>query len=101
MAGEEGEHVDLPRLQVDRAPPLLEIFSPVEKLKTSKDSVSVNGRTETGCFVTVNGYQVSIGEDGKFYWSVVIPGKGVHEIVIVSTDMKGNASREVRTVIKR
>ena len=96
-----GEFVTLPTQELDREPPRLTLFSPPEEFVTRKGDVSVEGQTNAGCFVFVNGYQVPTRSDGKFLRAVVLPKEGTYKITVVTKNRKGNATEMKRTVYKR
>jgi hypothetical protein len=73
---------------VDTTPPKLEIAKPTQ----IGNMFLVQGRTEPGCTVTVNGELVDVGADGAFKKAIAFHETGAGVIVIQATDPAGNKS---------
>ena len=52
----------------------------------------VEGSTEVGAIITINGERVELGVAGKFRKTVEMFKEGWNDIVIVATDPSGNHS---------
>ena len=78
----------------DTTPPRLEIAP----LKQLGNFVLVQGVTEPGATVTVNGEPAEVSGDGTFKKTVVIHQEGRNILTIRSTDPAGNSSERVETV---
>jgi len=80
----------------DNLPPELAITSPTATL-TSNPSVTLEGTTEPGAIVTVDGTPVAIDANGAFSTQVSLPD-GPHTFTIVATDLEGNDATALRTI---
>jgi hypothetical protein len=58
----------------------------------------VQGLTEPGATVTVNGETVNVGGDGTFKKAVALTREGWNTIVIRATDPAGNTTEDRKTV---
>jgi Glucodextranase, domain B/FecR protein len=85
----EGQH-----RSEDTVPPPLEVvdFLPTGHL------VIVNGRTEPGAVLTVDGQRVDVYEDGAFTAVIRMKREGLNELEIAAQDPAGNVSRMRRSV---
>ena len=82
---------------LDRQPPSLSIARPREGESITGPNVIVEGRTETGATVSVNGQTVVPGPDGAF--SATLPSSpGPLAITIVARDRAGNETTVKGTV---
>ena len=86
------------RFTVDAVAPMLDVRSPVDGTLTRVRSVTVEGATEPGATVTINGSAVPVFVDGTFSQIYAGLADGTHAWVVVSTDAEGNANAETRTV---
>jgi len=87
LGGNVGEPVRFLVL-VDTLRPALELGS-VERVNTNDPDFIVNGSTEPGCQVTVDGISVGLRADNSFS-TVVRLDKGTNYIQISSVDVAGN-----------
>lgn len=78
----------------DSTPPPLEVvdFLPTGHL------VIINGRTEPGAVLSVDGQRVDVYDDGAFTAVVRMKRDGMNHVEIVSQDTAGNTTRMRRTV---
>ena len=84
-------------LILDTEPPSLIVLFPLDGYITEEDSVTVDGRTDVGASVTVNGEEVAIDDKGLFSKKVDLE-IGVKNITVVSTDQAGNKAKVVISV---
>ncbi|MCU0303152.1 MAG: FecR domain-containing protein [Thermoanaerobaculales bacterium] len=77
-------------LLADRTAPLLSL-DPTQQLGAM---FIIQGRTEAGAAVTVNGERVVADADGHFRKTVEIPNEGWNNIEVVATDPAGNETRK-------
>ncbi|MEM3042130.1 MAG: hypothetical protein QXD84_01110 [Thermoplasmata archaeon] len=87
------------RLNLDITPPSLIVTSPPDGLLTKAQSVEVNGKTEPGAAVTINGAMTPVAEDGTFN-SVLNLSEGSNQVRVVATDRAGNTRTVLRTVMR-
>ena len=80
------------RDSADVTPPRLEI----DPLVQTGPMVIINGRTEPGALVWVNGEKVDVYEDGSFYAVLRLRKEGVNELLFEAQDAAGNRSKETR-----
>jgi hypothetical protein len=73
---------------VDTTPPKLEVARPTQ----IGNMFLVQGQTEPGCTVTINGESVDVGADGKFKKAIAFHETGVGVILIQAIDPAGNTS---------
>lgn len=85
-----------PRVEelTDTTPPKLEVQRP----KQMGNFVLIQGLTEPGATVTINGEPVAVDSDGTFKKAVVLHREGRNELVIRATDPAGNTSERIETV---
>jgi glucodextranase-like protein len=83
-----------PQRSDDTVPPALEVmdFLPTGHL------VIINGRTEPGATISVDGQKVDVYDDGVFTAVVRMKREGVNELEIVAQDSAGNETRLHKTV---
>ena len=82
---------------LDRQPPTISITRPGEQEQITGPNVTVEGRTETGASITVNGQTVVPGPDGAF--SASIPASpGPLALTIIARDRAGNETTVKGTV---
>ncbi len=84
-------------LILDTEPPSLIVLFPLNGYITEEERVTVNGRTDVGANVTVNGEDVAIDDKG-LYSKVVDLELGVQNITVISTDQAGNQAKIVNSV---
>lgn len=87
--------------KIDTAPPILNVTSPTDNLKTNKQTVTVQGTTNDATSspvsVRINDVATPVGTGGVFTKSVTLtPGENI--ITIVSTDSAGRSTTVKRTV---
>jgi len=78
----------------DRQPPALEL-QPIQLLGSL---FIVEGRTEPGATVTIDGEEVGVDSEGRFRKTVEANRVGWNELVIVASDPSGNRSEQRRRV---
>ncbi len=78
----------------DRTAPILTLL-PTQQLGAM---FIIQGQTEAGASVTVNGEYVVIDSDGRFRKTVEIPREGWNNIEVVATDPAGNKTRRAERV---
>lgn len=85
-----------PRVETltDTTPPKLEVLRPTQM----GNYVLVQGSTEPGATVTVNGESVEVLPDGQFKKTVMLTREGMNSIQVVATDPAGNRTERRETV---
>jgi hypothetical protein len=78
---------------VDTQGPVLQVFNPTEGCYTNQRTQAVNGITEEGTIVTVNGISVTLAR--RYFSSQISLEDGPNTITVVASDASGNA----RTVL--
>lgn len=73
----------------DKTPPLLEI----DQVQAYGNVFIVNGRTEPGARVSINGEAVAVAANGTFTKTVLVTGEGWSFLELDSTDAAGNVAR--------
>ena len=73
----------------DTSPPLLEI----DQVQAYGNVFIVNGRTEPGAAVTVNGEAVTVATNGTFAKTVLVQGEGWTFLDLAASDPAGNTRR--------
>jgi hypothetical protein len=74
---------------LDRQPPTLDVIGPVNGSTVDGPNVVVQGKTEVGATVTVNGRTIVPGQDGSFS-ETFTPPVGPVAITVVARDRAGN-----------
>lgn len=74
---------------LDREPPSLQVLAPVGGATVDGPNVIVQGKTEVGAAITVNGRTIVPGQDGSFSESFT-PPVGPVAITVVARDRAGN-----------
>lgn len=74
------------------APPMLDI-SPVASVIAS-NSITIDGRTNEGCKVTVNGKPATVDEKGQFKATIKL-NSGANNIVVIATNALGQSVTKV------
>jgi LPXTG-motif cell wall-anchored protein len=87
-------------LILDTEPPSLIVLFPLNGYITEEDSVTVDGRTDVGANVTVNGEEAAINDKGLFSHKVDLE-IGVQNITVISTDQAGNEAKIVNSVERK
>lgn len=83
----------------DNTPPSLSVTSPENNLLTTSASVAVQGATDAGSQLKVNGTPVTLEANGNFSYSYTL-SEGQNSITVESSDAVGNTNTVVRTVTK-
>jgi hypothetical protein len=84
---------DVLQVSVDTTPPILTVTTPVAFQEIHKLPVTVEGQTEAGATVTVNGNSVEVGSDGTFSYDLATLGEGeISVIQVVAKDAAGNTT---------
>ena len=73
----------------DKTPPLLEI----DQVQAYGNVFIVNGRSEPGAGVTVNGEGVAVAANGTFNKTVLVASEGWSFLEFEATDASGNIAR--------
>jgi len=73
----------------DTTPPLLEI----DQVQAYGNVYIVNGRTEPGARVSINGEPVTVAANGTFTKTVLVTGEGWSFLELDATDPSGNVAR--------
>jgi len=84
---------------LDTSPPTINIYSPYEGMKTTEQTVTVQGSTEPGSTVTVDGETVAVDEYGAFTTTVELE-IGDADIIIKATDPQGNIGEMSKRVTR-
>ena len=84
----------------DVRPPVLALREPANGIVVDGDHIRVNGTTEPGASVTVNGVAVKVDSDGSFTVDIGLE-EGSNVIVVVATDTVGNAANATVRVTSR
>lgn len=85
---------------LDTTPPALAVTSPADKMTTPSDSVVVEGSTEAGATLTVQGEKVTVAADGTFSHTLVLT-PGEQAIEVAAEDAAGNQATVTRTVFRQ
>jgi len=84
---------------LDTTPPNLTIVKPVMFQQVSKLPLIIEGITEKGAKVTVNGDSAEVREDGVFSYSLKTLSEGqIAVIEVVATDAAGNSTKRTVSV---
>lgn len=83
---------------VDTVPPSLTGIRPISGTRTKEKSITLNGWTEPGIQLTINGIHYSVSSDGSFVEGFDVEN-GVNEFQITVTDMVGNSNNVTIVVI--
>lgn len=78
-------------------PPILSIITPARDSETENSRVDVRGKTLNDVYLTVNGQNVYVDQDGAFALSVELAA-GLNAIEIVARNKMGKESKVVRQV---
>ncbi len=77
-------------LIADSIPPKLTINSPTAWEKVTSPQVTVEGSTEPGVSLTVNGNEVDVNADGTFSYTLNLDNQGIYSIKVKAVDKAGN-----------
>jgi hypothetical protein len=78
--------------------PKLEITSPEDQKKISKDEVEIVGQTEKEIFIKINDLPVVVDAEGKFSYNLKLK-EGENKILVEAQDIAGNIETKELTVI--
>jgi hypothetical protein len=100
-AGVEGGFSDLWRFSLTKAPQSTSPPPPlvVEAAELKGNMLRVQGRTEAGSSVTVNGERLEVQEDGTFNEFVTFDGGAGATVVVRATSPRGGAAEQRRRVV--
>jgi hypothetical protein len=87
LAGNETERTI--KIVLDNTPPTLTIFEPFPWTKTIRKKLTIHGKTEPLCMVSMNDQMVNVESDGSFSFTLEL-NAGLNAIAIVSSDLAGN-----------
>jgi uncharacterized protein YfaP (DUF2135 family) len=76
----------------------LEVTEPQDEITVNTSTIQVKGVTTADATVSVNGFLVDVGADGKFSTTVSLE-QGPNSIEVVASDSQGNENSQVLTVI--
>jgi hypothetical protein len=79
----------------DKTPPKLEILEPVQ----TGPMLIINGKTEPGALLWIDGEKVDVYDDGSFYAVVRLRKEGVNEVVFEAQDAAGNKARVTKRAL--
>ena len=75
----------------DSISPVLHVDAPKDGITVNGSTILINGQTEAGSILTVNGENVNVGENGDFQHEIVVPSdKNTENITITAADFAGN-----------
>jgi hypothetical protein len=83
---------------VDTVPPSLTGVRPLSGTKTKEKGITLNGWTEPGTRLTINGIQYSVSSEGSFVETFDVE-TGFNEFQITVTDLVGNSNNVTIVVI--
>lgn len=84
-------------VRVDRTPPFLSIGEPAEGAILRSDTIRVEGETEPGAKLSLNGAVVKVGADGRFATSALATRLGENVLILAATDAAGNLTERARS----
>jgi hypothetical protein len=102
-AGTEGAFSEIRRFKVsparartadDRVPPALQL----SEFLPSGHLLIINGRTEPGALLSIEGQAIDVYDDGTFTAVVRMKHEGNNEVIIIAQDSAGNENRQRRSV---
>lgn len=96
--GFEGQYTQPRLFIIDQSPPALDIIKPVEGEFIQDEFIRIIGKTEPGCYVTINDQLITVERDGTFQTSISSKKKEVI-IHVESKDSAGNISKLSRSII--
>lgn len=86
-------------LYLDLTPPPLSVTKPIMFQQINKLPLLVEGKTEKGAKVTVNGSNTEVKDDGSFSFSLEdLPESEVYNIEVIATDSAGNSTKKIVSV---
>ncbi len=81
------------QLPEDRTPPTLEL-----KAVQHGQVFIIEGQTEVGATITINGEEVGVDRDGRFRKTMEATQVGVNDVAVVATDPAGNRTEQIKKV---
>ncbi|WP_236634747.1 cell wall-binding repeat-containing protein [Alteribacter lacisalsi] len=86
----------------DVTAPEITITAPEEGMVTKRDSVTVTGEAadDNLAYVSVNGTETQVEDDGTFSETLLLAEEGEHTITVEAADLAGNTAAAERTVVK-
>jgi hypothetical protein len=87
-------------IALDDVAPQLNISAPLEDRLTNKSKVPVEGVTEPGCQLWVNGVIASVGTDGTFVSEATLDNEGSNNITVKVRDKAGNQRQKMVNVTR-
>jgi hypothetical protein len=84
-------------VSVDKTPPALTVSRPVNFQKIQRLPIVVQGRTEVGSTVAVQGASATVLADGSFEYSIANSADGPLTVSVLSRDAAGNTT--TRTIV--
>ncbi|WP_409343191.1 cadherin-like beta sandwich domain-containing protein [Paenibacillus sp. MBLB4367] len=88
------------KMVVDRTAPYLYLKSPINGEVLGDNRVKLEGASEAGVRLTVNGIAVPVDRNGKFDYYVQFPQNGKMPIVLVAKDEAGNTTEHRLEVLR-
>ena len=86
-------------LFLDLTPPQLSITKPIMFQQVNKLPLLVEGTTEKGAKLTVNGNIVEVKDDGSFSFSLLdLPEGELSNVEVIATDSAGNSTKKIVSV---
>ena len=98
MAGRDLVATSTYAVTLDRTPPTLTLSRPQAGSTVDAQNVIVQGTTEAGATVTVNGHTVVVAQDGAFS-DFITTTRGPLAIAVVSRDRAGNETTQKLDII--
>jgi hypothetical protein len=84
-------------ISLDTEPPSLFISSPPDLSRYQVGSASIEGSTEFGALLTINGEPVQVAPDGGFRWAVKL-NAGANNVTVRAVDKAGNVAQTSLTL---
>ncbi len=92
-------NIALDEFKNDQTPPYIAVTSPNPFSVTNKRKIKIEGKTEPGANVFVNGEQVYVDSSGLFVADVRLEKEGLNVIEVKSSDLAGNVAILHRVVV--
>jgi len=83
----------------DSTPPSVILQTPPDNMLSNGSTIYVNGTTEPGATVTINGIGVLVDAGGNFTYPFDL-SEGINTLTIVTTDPAGNSRKYIRVVTR-
>lgn len=80
------------------SPPALEISQPAEDMKVSQEIFALQGRTEPGAKIVINGQELNVDGDGQFEQEITLT-PGLNEIRIEAINRFGKTNSAVKKIL--